>query len=323
MRYTVEPVTSRVPDLDVLRLLVSVARLGSIGAAARAQGITQQSASERLRTTEARVGVPLIRRGSRGSDLTPAGVVLVGWADRLLDLADEIDHAIDGLREQSGRELVVWSSLTVAETLLPGWLVRLRRRQLADGLTPTTVSLVATNSVGVLRGVRDGSAHLGFVEGAEAPPDLQAVVVGNDELVLVAAAGSPLARRRRPVAVDEIARLDMTVREAGSGTREVIEHALGRSGLELSGELVELTTATAIRSAVLAGGPPAFLSRRSVALDLASGHLVEVAVGGVDLTRRFRAVWSGPRRLPAGPARELVGIARADNGVAGRQSRST
>lgn len=313
----VGPVTSRVPDLDALRLLVAVARLGSIGAAARAHGITQQSASERLRAVERRVGVPLIRRTPRGSDVTPAGVVLVGWADRLLDLADEIDHAIDGLREQRGRELVVWSSLTVAETLLPGWLVRLRRRQLGDGVTPTTVSLVATNSVGVVRGIREGSAHIGFVEGAEAPTDLNTVVVGCDELVLVAAAGSALGRRRAPLAVQEIARLDMTVREAGSGTREVIEDALRRNGLELSGDLVELTTATAIRSAVLAGGPPAFLSRRSVSMDLASGHLVEVPIGEVDLTRRFRAVWAGPRRLSPGPARDLVGIARADTATVG------
>ena len=37
------------PDLPSLRLLADVARLGSIGAAGREAGISQQSASERLR----------------------------------------------------------------------------------------------------------------------------------------------------------------------------------------------------------------------------------------------------------------------------------
>ena len=65
------------PDLDALRLLVGVARRGSIGAAARAVGITQQSASERLRALEAREGLHLLQRGARGSDLTADGVVVV------------------------------------------------------------------------------------------------------------------------------------------------------------------------------------------------------------------------------------------------------
>lgn len=305
------PVTSRVPDLESLRLLVGVARLGSIGAAARARGMTQQAASERLRATEARVGVPLIRRSTRGSRLTESGVVLVGWANRLLDLADEIDHAIDGLRADRGRELTVWASLTVAETLLPGWLVRLRQRQLGEGLSPTTVSLVAANSEAVLRAIGTGDADLGFVEGAEEPSGVRSAVVGSDELVLVTAAGTPLGRRRSAVTAAEIARLDLTVREPGSGTREVIERAVAGHGLTLDGDLVELTTATAIRSAVLAGGPPAFLSRRSVGADLASGHLVAVRTEGLDLTRRFRVVWTGAGDPPAGPVRELVGIARA------------
>ena len=40
------------PDLEALRLLVAVAQGGSIGAGARSVGVTQQSASERLRALE-------------------------------------------------------------------------------------------------------------------------------------------------------------------------------------------------------------------------------------------------------------------------------
>ncbi|WP_445255994.1 LysR family transcriptional regulator [Nocardioides aurantiacus] len=299
------------PDLDALRLLVGIARHGSIGAAARTNGISQQAASERVRAMEAQTGLTLVRRGARGSQLTEAGVVVTEWAARLLDLADEVDIAIEGLRGDVSRELVVWASMTIAESLIPRWLVQLRQRQLGEGYRATTVSLNASNSRDVVEAVREGTAHVGFVEGVEAPVGVRSVTVAQDELFLVTAAGTPLSRRRTPLTPDEVAQLALTSREEGSGTREVLEIALAKHGLEVGDPEVELTTATAIREAVLAGSAPAFLSRRVVARDVDSGNLTVVAVMELDLRRYFRAIWVGTKNPPAGSVRDLVAIARA------------
>ncbi|RYI25213.1 MAG: LysR family transcriptional regulator, partial [Acetobacteraceae bacterium] len=61
--------SSHLPDLDGLRLLVGIARHGSIGGTARANGMSQQAASERVRGMEAQTGLTLVRRGARGSQL--------------------------------------------------------------------------------------------------------------------------------------------------------------------------------------------------------------------------------------------------------------
>ncbi|ROR91857.1 LysR family transcriptional regulator [Nocardioides aurantiacus] len=303
--------TPHLPDLDALRLLVGIARHGSIGATARTNGISQQAASERVRAMEAQTGLTLVRRGARGSQLTEAGVVVTEWAARLLDLADEVDIAIEGLRGDVSRELVVWASMTIAESLIPRWLVQLRQRQLGEGYLATTVSLNASNSRDVVEAVREGTAHVGFVEGVEAPVGVRSVTVAQDELFLVTAAGTPLSRRRTPLTPDEVAQLALTSREEGSGTREVLEIALAKHGLEVGDPEVELTTATAIREAVLAGSAPAFLSRRVVARDVDSGNLNVVAVMELDLRRYFRAIWVGTKNPPAGSVRDLVAIARA------------
>ncbi len=299
------------PDLDGLRLLVGIARHGSIGGTARANGISQQAASERVRAMEAQTGLTLVRRGARGSQLTEAGVVVAEWAATLLDLADEVDTAITGLRGDRSRELVVWASMTIAESLIPRWLVQLRQRQLGEGHRATAVSLHASNSRDVVEAVRAGTAHVGFVEGVEAPVGVRSVRVVQDELCLVAAAGTPLSRRRPPLTPVEVADLALTSREQGSGTREVLEIALAKHGLVSSAPDVELTTATAIREAVIAGSAPAFLSRRVVARDVDSGNLSVVAVQDLDLLRFFRAVWVGTQHPPAGAVRDLVAIARA------------
>ena len=300
--------SSHLPDLDSLALLVELSRAGSIGAAARAVGISQQAASERLTGVERQVGVALLRRGARGTVLTAAGTVVVEWASRLLQVAEEVDAALLALRAERDRELRILASMTVAEHLLPRWLVAFRRREQAARRPVPSVSLQATNSTGVLRGVTAGEADLGFVEGAERPSGLAFVEVGSDELVLVAAPTDPLARRRTPLRPAQVAGLALTSRERGSGTREVVEQALATHDLSASPAAVEVTTSAGVRETVRAGGAPAFLSRRAVEADLRTGALVEVRISGLLLTRTLRAVWVGGSEPPAGPVRDLLAV---------------
>ncbi|HJQ06404.1 MAG TPA: LysR family transcriptional regulator [Nocardioides sp.] len=291
------------PDLPSLRLLVDVARLGSIGAAGRANGISQQSASERIRAMETQTGLVLVQRAPRGSVLTPAGRLMVEWSNDLLSRAAEIEVALATLRRGRSQELHVHASMTTAEYLLPRWLVRLRQTR------DVTVSLRAANSGEVVAAVRRGEADLGFIEGPDDLAGLSTVVVGVDELVLVAAVDDAWARRRRPVRAADLAQRALICRERGSGTRAVVESAMADAGSRLAEPEVELATNAAILAAVRAGGPPAFVSAQAARADLDLGTLVAVPVD-LDLRREFRAAWIGGPRPPAGPVRDLLAIAR-------------
>ncbi len=291
------------PDLPSLRLLADVARLGSIGAAGREAGISQQSASERLRSMEAQAGLALVQRTPSGSTVTAAGRLLVEWSADLLERADEVEASLRTLREDRSRELHVHASMTVAEHLLPRWLVRLRRER------SVAATLRATNTDAVLEAVRSGEADVGFVEGPGDLAGLTSRVVGADELVLVAALDDAWARRRTPVTPAVVAARPLTTRERGSGTRRVWEQALAAAGVDPVEPEVELTTTAAVVASVGAGSPPAFVSRRAAERDVAMGLLAEVRTSGLDLTRSFTAVWVGGRRPPAGPLRDLLAIA--------------
>ncbi len=298
------------PDLTALEILVAVARTGSLSSAAREAGLTQQAVSARLAALEARTGVRLATRTPRGAQLTPQGAVVVQWADRLLNLAAEVDAGLAALREDSRSTLRVSASLTVAEHLLPGWLVSLQAEAVRRGDTPIQVVLTATNSDHVLDQVRDGDADLGFIEGPGVPAGLRSRVVGHDDLVLVAPPGHPWWRRRAAVGAAELAGTAMVTRERGSGTRESLTAALrgvlGEAFRQVS-PVLELSTAAAVRAAVLAGAAPAVVSRLAVGDDLRSGRLREVPVDGLHLRRELRAVWTGPTVPPAGALRALLG----------------
>src|SRR5579875_1565688 len=206
-----------VPDLDSLQLLLTIADSGSLGRAAAAHGISQPAVSARVRTIEALVGFPVLIRSARGSTLTPAGALLVDWARTILHAAQALDAGIDTLRADRAGRLRVAASQTIAEHLLPGWLVRL-----AADHPDTAVSLTAGNSAQVAADVLAGHADLGFIEGPDLPAGLASRLVARDHLVVVVPRGHPWARRSTPIDAAELAATRLVHREAASGTRAAL-----------------------------------------------------------------------------------------------------
>ncbi|MFS3128635.1 LysR family transcriptional regulator [Nocardioides sp. Bht2] len=300
--------STRVPELRSLELLLVIARTGSLGASAAELGISQQAASSRLRTMEALIGEPLVARSKRGSELTPTGELLAQWAGRVVEAAEELDVGIDALRVDRRAHLNVAASLTIAEHMLPGWLVALRSLQAQRGLQPTEITMTATNTEKVVALVKAGEVELGFVEGPDAPYGLRRRQVGTDRLIVVVGAAHPWAlRARRRVSAAVLAATPLVVREAGSGTRTVLERAL--AGYETPAPVLELSSTAAVRSAVAAGAGPAALGAQGVRDDLATGRLVAIDVPDLDLTRVLHAVWRDGPHPPEGPARDLVALA--------------
>ncbi|MDT4928111.1 MAG: hypothetical protein QOF92_978 [Pseudonocardiales bacterium] len=303
--------SARMPELSALEVLVTVARTGSLNVAARELGRTQQAVSARIASMEAQTGVVLVTRTPRGSVLTPVGVVVADWAARLLDTAGELDAGLAALRHKRRVKVTVAASLTVAERLLPGWLVTLRSNA---GNVSTGITLAAVNSTEVAEQVLGGSADVGFVEGPSAPRGCRSRVIGHDVLRLVVRPDHPWATRRTAVPARQLAATGLVTRERGSGTREALETALRRSlgiDTQFAPAALELSTTAAIRTAVLAGAGPAVLSDLVVADDVAAGRLRAVPVADVDLGRALRAIWTGGRTPPAGLVRNLVAIAAA------------
>ncbi|MFI0239416.1 LysR family transcriptional regulator [Streptomyces sp. NPDC016845] len=292
----------RVPDLGALELLLAVARLGSLGAAARELGITQPAASSRIRSMERQLGLALVDRSPRGSRLTATGALVTDWARRVVEAAEEFDAGAQALRDRRDSRLRVAASMTIAEYLLPRWLIALRAAR-----PDTAVSLLAGNSAAVAERLLAGEADLGFVEGLSVPAGLDATVIAHDHLIVVAAPSHPWVRRRRPLAAEELAATPLILREEGSGTRQVLDAALGG----LARPLIELSSTTAVKAAAVSGAGPSVLSELAVGEELSARRLVRIPLEGAPpLARDLRAVWPSGH-LPVGPARDLLGLTRS------------
>lgn len=291
----------RLPDLEALALFITVDEMGSVGAAARRFGISQPAASQRLRRLERQLGLDLLDRRTSGSTVTATGRVVSDWATELVTAAGDFARDVRTLSGEHESRLRIAASLTVADYLMPTWLMTL------NGIRPdVAVSLQPMNSENVIDLVLGGNVELGFVEGPRALSEVRSVTVGRDDLVLVVAQTHAWATARTPLTPHELAQSRMVLREPGSGTRQVLDRALSIHGESIT-PYMELGSTTSIKQAVASGRDASVLSRLTVRNELAAGRLIEVPLAGLDLSREFRAIWQAGW-TPTGPAGTLLSV---------------
>jgi DNA-binding transcriptional LysR family regulator len=140
-------------ELSRLRVLVAVAREGSVTAAAEALHYAQPSVSHQLAKLEAEVGVPLLQRMGRGIRLTDAGRLLVQRAESLLAQVEAVHAEMDelaGLRTGRIRLAAFPSALA---TLVPLAAARVAARHpgidlsLIEAEPPEALSALRNNEV--------------------------------------------------------------------------------------------------------------------------------------------------------------------------------
>lgn len=111
-----------------LRSLVELRRRGTITAVADALGYTPGGVSQQLSALEKAAGVELLRRVGRRVELTDAGLVLVAYAERILEIEAEAVATLERSTEDVAGLLQLGLFATAAADILPVALARTRQR---------------------------------------------------------------------------------------------------------------------------------------------------------------------------------------------------
>jgi DNA-binding transcriptional LysR family regulator len=192
--------------------------------------------------------------------------------------------------------LRVAASFTVGEYLLPPLIAGWKRAH-----PGTRLRLDIANTRAVLDAVAALEVDVGFIEGARTHPDLDVAHWRDDELVVVAAAGHPMAGRRVERAWLRAA--PWILREPGSGTREAADRwlvpGLGRLRIEM-----ELGSNEAVKRAVAAGQGVGLLSVHAVEEAVAAGVLTRLQTPLPRMHRSLAIVTHRERQ----PGRALAGF---------------
>lgn len=303
--------SDQVPRLRIglrqLEVFVATARAGSTRAAAERVARSQSAASAALAELESALGVALFDRVRQRLVLNEQGRALLPRAASLLDQALELQQAF-GAGQATPLRLA--ASMTIGEVLLPELVAGWQARHPAG-----PVQLQIGNTREVIAAVTELQVDLGFIEGAQTHPDLALLPWRHDEMVVVAAAGHPLAQLRR-VPREALRQARWVLREPGSGSRELAERWL----IEHLGQIdlaFELGSLEAIKRLVAAGTGLACLSEHAVASAVADGSLVVLKTTLPPVRRRLAIVTHRGRRLGRATEDFLQHCLAAD-GLAGR-----
>jgi DNA-binding transcriptional LysR family regulator len=209
--------------LPALYDVLTVARRGSVGAAAAALHKTPSAVSQQLRRVESVFGVMLFERHGRGLRLTAAGQAFLGPATRLFDDAESLFGLLEGL---AGRPRVT-VRIAVSDYLGKDLLAPVVRRLSRVG-APLRFEIATAHSAEALDLLASGDADLAVITSAESRPGLVAEVLLEQHFVWAAPSGQD-----QDVSIDERLRREPVLRLApGSIGRAVLESYLAARTIE-------------------------------------------------------------------------------------------
>ena len=288
--------------LDQLRIFVAVAERQHVTRAAETLNLAQSAASAAIASLEGRHGTKLFHRIGRRIELTEAGRAFLDEARAVLARAAAAELMLAEFGGLQRGSLSVCASQTIAGYWLPRHLAGYRR--VHPGIE---LRLTVGNTAQAAAAVHEGTAELGFVEGAVANPALLSEVVARDQLVLVVGADHPWAGRPR-AEFAELAEIEWVLREPGSGTRSVFEAALSKAGMtDALRVALQLPSNEAVRAAVEAGAGATVISASVAAPSLEAGLLHRVQL---DLPDRAFVVLRHRERHCSRTADALLGAIR-------------
>ncbi|OUO92492.1 LysR family transcriptional regulator [Gordonibacter sp. An230] len=207
---------------------LTVCRTMNYTRAAEELNITQPAVSQHIGYLERAYGAPLFAYRKRRLSLTAAGALL---RDALATMAHDerlLRERVRNVASGGGMELAVGMTLTAGEYLVAAPLADYLRRH------PELRIAVRSGGTHDLLALLDaGEIDCAFVEGLFDRDAYAWNVFRTERLVCVCAAGHKFASQ--PMRVEDVLAERLIVRELGSGTRAVLEHALAARNLAVEG----------------------------------------------------------------------------------------
>jgi DNA-binding transcriptional LysR family regulator len=232
-------------ELRQLEYFVAVAKHRHFGRAAEAVYVTQPALSQQVQRLEAELGIALLRRTSRGVELTPAGEDLLGRAESILA---EVTRARGAMDEHAG---VVRGAVRVAATTadalhLPDVLAAFHREH-----PGVRLALRHASASEVLALVRRGAVDLAVLGLGNEPVDgLTVTPLPEEPLRAIAAPDESF--RAVAVSIDDLRGRPFVLAEPGTGLRATVMEACQEHGFSPV-PLLEVSDPATVRFLVSAG----------------------------------------------------------------------
>lgn len=274
-------------ELRQLRAFVHVTHAGTFTRAAEELHVAQSAVSQAVARLEAELGFELLRRTSRGVELTEAGEVVFARAREIVASADAIRADLADLRGLLEGTVALGTMLPPGPIDLPGLLARFHAAH--PGIT---VRVREGSAQEILAAVRRDELDVAFT-GVE-PEALDEALAGErmlaEELLLITPPD------HRPLGLADLDGIPFVGYRRGSALRDTIDGALRAAATEPQ-IVFESDELVSVRELVARGLGVSIVPRSTV-----DGEGPRVAANAIALERPLTLVWRERRQPPAAGA---------------------
>lgn len=270
-----------------LQVFYTVAKRLNFTKASAELYISQPAVTKHIKELEAAYKTTLFERsGNKKIVLTLAGEILLQYADQLLNIYRELDFDMNQLLKQHKGILRLGASTTVAQYVIPPVLAMFHKK-----FKDIQVQLTTGNTEEIEHALLNKEIEAGIIEGISRNPQIKYETYLQDELVLVSA-GNNTAIKKDALKPDELKNYPLLMREPGSGTLEVIAHALKPYQIKLADLQIEmqLGSTESIKSYLLHSNCLAFISIHAILKELKNNECRIIDIKGLAIERPFHFI---------------------------------
>jgi len=276
-------------DFDQLESFLEVARHSSFSRAAEKRFRTQPAISSQIRSLEEEVGARLFDRSGGKVALTAAGKVFQQYAEQTLEARKGMLVTLAEMERVPRGEIVVGANEATCLHILPEVFAEFKK------LYPdVAVQISRLERAKILESIIENSVDFGVVSTPVDDKRLTVVNIHRDELVVIAAPGHPLSRRKQ-AAIADLAGFPLLLPKVGR-TRDTLENLFYERGLKPKVSM-ELDSSELLKRFVAADVGVGFIARSNVTEDVKAGALVAVSLTDVSIRRDLALVFRKDKAL--------------------------
>jgi len=245
-------------ELRQLQYALAIAKELNFSRAAEKLHIAQPSLSQQLAKLEKEIGVQLFSRNTNSVELTYAGKIFMGKAQKIIDTVEMLKREMDDISQMRKGRLVVGSLPITGSHILPLVLPVFHARypdieiQLVEETTRNLEALTAS-----------GETDISLLSLPLADPSLSWETLVEEEICLAVPHGHPLAeadRRRDGVRIEDLKGEPFIVLKKGQGFRMITVDLCRKAGFEPN-IVFESSNIDTVQALVAAGMGIAFVPR--------------------------------------------------------------
>ena len=227
-------------DLTDLHIFRSVVHAGGVTRAAEKLNRVQSNVTTRVRQLEADLGVALFIREGKKLHLSAEGKLLLDYADRLLELAQEAREAVHDAKPRGCLRLGAMESTASIRLPVP-------MNEYLSRYPEVTLELRTGGPRQLATAVREGELDAALVAEPIADAPFEKIPLYDEELVIIAGANHPPIKSPRDLNGRAVLAF-----EAGCPYRQRLDDWFARSG-EMSDRIIEMSSYNAMLGCAVAG----------------------------------------------------------------------